>query len=96
MENFAIQHFFFAGIMPSTIVPINLTRSHSMKAAPEGLRYGNFEGIVYLPPVKSDSSVGVQSYSKYNNQQIYKTICDWFESWRPWQQKTLLYGIVDR
>nr|XP_011434604.2 uncharacterized protein LOC105333367 isoform X7 [Crassostrea gigas] len=82
--------------MPSTIVPINLTRSHSMKAAPEGLRYGNFEGIVYLPPVKSDSSLGVQSYSKYNNQQIYKTICDWFDSWRPWQQKTLLYGIVDR
>lgn len=67
-----------------------------MKAAPEGLRYGNFEGIVYLPPVKSDSSLGVQSYSKYNNQQIYKTICDWFDSWRPWQQKTLLYGIVDR
>ncbi|XP_078313389.1 uncharacterized protein LOC111129939 isoform X5 [Crassostrea virginica] len=82
--------------MPSTIVPISLTRSHSMKGAPEGLRYGNFEGIVYLPPVKSDSSEGVQSYSKYNNQQIYKTICDWFESWRPWQQKTLLYGIVDR
>ncbi|XP_061173649.1 uncharacterized protein LOC133182820 [Saccostrea echinata] len=82
--------------MPSTIVPINLTRSHSLKAAPEGLRYGNFEGIVYLPPIKSDSSVGVQNYSKFNNQQIYKTICDWFDSWRPWQQKTLLYGIVDR
>ncbi|XP_048738031.1 uncharacterized protein LOC125652709 isoform X3 [Ostrea edulis] len=82
--------------MPSTIVPISLTRSHSLKGAPEGLRYGNFEGIVYLPPLKSDSSVGVQSYSKFNNQQIYKTICDWFESWRPWQQKTLLYGIVDR
>lgn len=38
-----------------------------MKVVFEGLRYGNFEGIVYLLLVKLDSFLGVQSYFKYNN-----------------------------
>ena len=32
----------------------------------------------------------------YNNQQIYKKVIEWFESWRPWQQRTLLCGLTNR
>ncbi|KAK3093973.1 hypothetical protein FSP39_022386 [Pinctada imbricata] len=82
--------------MPATIVPINLTRSYSLRN-PDGLRYGNFEGMVHLPPLtRSSKPIEQVNFSKFNNEQIYRTICEWFESWRAWQQRTLLYGIVDR
>ncbi|XP_076100012.1 uncharacterized protein LOC143069321 isoform X8 [Mytilus galloprovincialis] len=81
--------------MPSSIVPINLTRDFSIKPA-HGLRYGNFEGVVYLPPTAKYEKRGEQNFSKLNNQQIYKKICDWFEVWRSWQQQHLLFGIIDR
>ncbi|XP_052058636.1 uncharacterized protein LOC127698930 isoform X13 [Mytilus californianus] len=81
--------------MPSSIVPINLTRDFSIKPA-HGLRYGNFEGVVYLPPTTKYEKRGEQNFSKLNNQQIYKKICDWFEVWRSWQQQHLLCGIIDR
>ncbi|CAC5412148.1 unnamed protein product [Mytilus coruscus] len=61
-----------------------------------GLRYGNFEGVVYLPPTTKYKKRGEQNFSKLNNQQIYKKICDWFEVWRSWQQQHLLCGIIDR
>ena len=32
----------------------------------------------------------------YSNQQIYKEVIQWFESWRPWQQRTLLCGLTNR
>lgn len=80
--------------MPSTIVPINLTRNFSVRPA-NGLRYGNFEGVVYLPPAKDEKKAD-HDFSKLNNQQIYKKICDWFDVWRPWQQQHLLCGIADR
>ncbi|KAL5009186.1 hypothetical protein ScPMuIL_014767 [Solemya velum] len=82
--------------MPSYIAPIEHTRTLCLKPV-DGLRYGNFEGVVHLPPVSKDhAKLGLHSYSALNNQQIYKTICDWFQAYRPWQQKALLYGIVDR
>ena len=81
--------------MPSFIAPIEHTRSFSLKPA-EGLRYGNFEGVINLPPVIKTKKLGEHSFSTLNNQQIYKTICEWYEGWRAWQQKILLCGIVDR
>ncbi|XP_041351427.1 uncharacterized protein LOC121370341 [Gigantopelta aegis] len=82
-------------MMPATIAPIELTRAYSVKAA-KGLRYGNFEGVVHLPPVTVSQSLGEHSFSQLNNQQIYKTICDWFQAWQPWQQDLLLCGIANR
>ena len=29
-------------------------------------------------------------------QQIHKKVTEWFESWRPWQQRTLLCGLTNR
>lgn len=81
--------------MPASIVPINLTRDFSVRPV-KGLRYGNFEGVVYLPPTTKDDKVAEIDFSRLNNQQIYKKIGDWFEAWRPWQQQHLLCGIVDR
>ena len=31
-----------------------------------------------------------------SNQQIYKRVLEWFEIWRPWQQRMLLCGITNR
>ena len=81
--------------MPAYIAPIETTRSFSVQPA-KGLRYGNFEGVVHLPPVTATTKLGEHSFSTLNNQQIYKTVCEWFEGWRPWQQRVLLCGIVDR
>ncbi|KAJ8308635.1 hypothetical protein KUTeg_013509 [Tegillarca granosa] len=84
------------GQMPSSIISIEQTRNFSVKPI-DGLRFGNFEGTVYLPPIiKDQATISEESLSSLNNRQIYKTICDWFESWRPWQQHILLCGIVDR
>lgn len=81
--------------MPAYIAPIETTRSYSVQPA-KGLRYGNFEGVVHLPPVIKTTKLGEHSFSTLNNQQIYKTVCEWFEGWRAWQQRVLLCGIVDR
>ncbi|XP_076442322.1 uncharacterized protein LOC143281175 [Babylonia areolata] len=83
--------------MPSTITPIEQTRGFAVRPA-QGLRFGNFEGAVHLPPVKHSSApaVGVHSFSTLNNQHIYRTVTDWVQSWQPWQHKVLLYSIVNR
>ncbi|KAK3591798.1 hypothetical protein CHS0354_007651 [Potamilus streckersoni] len=82
--------------MPAYIRPIQHTRDFSLKP-PDGLRYGNFDSIVHLPPINSGSQkIGPHSLSVLNNQQICRMVCEWFEIWRPWQQRTLLCGIVDR
>ncbi|KAL4238509.1 hypothetical protein ACF0H5_003217 [Mactra antiquata] len=82
--------------MPAFITPIEHTRASFLKP-PDGLRFGNFEGVVHLPPPTSvGNKIVTQSFSSLNNQQIYKTICEWYDDWRPWQQKVLLCGIVDR
>ncbi|XP_045168387.2 uncharacterized protein LOC123531449 isoform X2 [Mercenaria mercenaria] len=81
--------------MPAFIAPIEHTRAAFLKH-PDGLRFGNFEGVVHLPPVPVDRKQVSRSFSTLNNQQIYKTVCEWYEVWRPWQQKVLLCGIVDR
>lgn len=81
--------------MPSTIVPITRTRDYSLKPV-SGLRYGNFEGVVHLPPLVHGPRVGMQSFCFLNNQQIYRKVTDWFQAWRPWQQCVLLCGIGDR
>ncbi|XP_052276221.1 uncharacterized protein LOC127875293 isoform X2 [Dreissena polymorpha] len=82
--------------MPAYILPIERTRAAFLKP-PGGLRFGNFEGVVNLPPLKPlVSSLGAQSFSSLNNNQIYKAVCDWYETWRPWQQRVLICGIVDR
>ncbi|KAL8567723.1 hypothetical protein ACOMHN_009031 [Nucella lapillus] len=81
--------------MPSTITPIEKTRGYAVRPA-QGLRFGNFERVVHLPPVKPQSGVGPHSFSTLNNRQIYRTVTDWLQSWQPWQQKILLYSIVNR
>ncbi|KAL3873662.1 hypothetical protein ACJMK2_036756, partial [Sinanodonta woodiana] len=82
--------------MPAYIRPIQHTRDFSLKP-PDGLRYGNFDSIVHLPPINSGSQkIGPHSLAVLNNQQICRTVSEWFEIWRPWQQRTLLCGIVDR
>lgn len=81
--------------MPSHIAPVGLTRSYAVRPA-AGLRFGNFEGVVHLPPVKNVGTLGPHSFSTLNNQHIYRTVCEWVESWQPWQQKVILYSIVNR
>ncbi|XP_005110531.2 uncharacterized protein LOC101858072 [Aplysia californica] len=81
--------------MPSTIQAIDSTRSHSIKPA-QGLRYGNFEGVRNLPPIRKSDSYSDQNLWSMNNEQIYRTVCQWMETWRPWQQRTLLCGIANR
>ncbi|XP_046575724.1 uncharacterized protein LOC124283744 [Haliotis rubra] len=79
--------------MPSTIAPINLTRNNSIRPA-SGLRYGNFEGVTHLPPLNTGGRYS--DFTSLNNQQIFKTVCEWFEAWRPWQQRISLCGIANR
>merc|ERR1712244_65336 len=31
-----------------------------------------------------------------NNDQIYRKVCEWIETWQVWQQRTLLFGIGNR
>ncbi|XP_033734739.1 uncharacterized protein LOC117323561 isoform X2 [Pecten maximus] len=81
--------------MPASIVPIVRTRDYSLKPV-TGLRYGNFEGVVHLPPLVQGPRVGMQNFSLINNQQIYRKVTEWFQTWRPWQQCVLLCGIADR
>ncbi|XP_021366958.1 uncharacterized protein LOC110459164 isoform X2 [Mizuhopecten yessoensis] len=81
--------------MPASIVPIVRTRDYSLKPV-TGLRYGNFEGVVHLPPLAQGPRVGMQNFCLINNQQIYRKVTDWFQAWRPWQQCVLLCGIADR
>ncbi|XP_060066059.1 uncharacterized protein LOC132546363 [Ylistrum balloti] len=81
--------------MPAPIVPIIRTRDYSLKPV-TGLRYGNFEGVVHLPPLVQGPRVGMQNFSLINNQQIYRKVTEWFQTWRPWQQCVLLCGIADR
>ena len=81
--------------MPSSIAPIEQTRGYAVRPA-AGLRFGNFEGVVHLPPLKHHSALGPHSYSTLNNQQIYRTVTEWVQSWQPWQQKVLLYSIANR
>ncbi|XP_067681342.1 uncharacterized protein [Haliotis asinina] len=79
--------------MPSTIAPIKLTRNNSIRPA-SGLRYGNFEGVTHLPPLNTGGRY--TDFNSLNNQQIFKTVCEWFEAWRPWQQRISLCGIANR
>ncbi|KAK6182390.1 hypothetical protein SNE40_010093 [Patella caerulea] len=82
--------------MPSTIVPILSTREFSLQPA-KGLRYGNFEGVAHLPPVEQETGrLSERNVSQLNNQQIYNKICEWFETWKSWQQKLALSGISNR
>ncbi|XP_069116437.1 uncharacterized protein [Argopecten irradians] len=81
--------------MPASIVPIVRTRDYSLKPV-TGLRYGNFEGVVHLPPLVQGPRVGMQNFSLINNQQIYRKVTEWYQTWRPWQQCVLLCGIADR
>ncbi|XP_025103744.1 uncharacterized protein LOC112569895 isoform X3 [Pomacea canaliculata] len=81
--------------MPATIAPIQLTRNNAIKPA-YGQRFGNFDGVVHLPPVKIQTSRAGHRFSDLNNQQIYRTVCDWVSIWQQWQQKILLYSIANR
>ncbi|XP_052767636.1 uncharacterized protein LOC128208212 isoform X2 [Mya arenaria] len=83
--------------MPAYILPVEHTRASFLKP-PDGLRFGNFDCMVHLPPPLPLKTLGpaTQSFSSLNNQQIYKLVCEWYEVWRPWQQRVLLCGIVDR
>ncbi|KAH9495044.1 hypothetical protein Btru_018681 [Bulinus truncatus] len=84
--------------MPSTIIsvpPADVTRVSALKPA-AGLRYGNFDGIKWLPPIKSKDPSPEENIWTIQNDQINQTVCQWMEQWRPWQQKTLICSIANR
>ncbi|XP_071507403.1 uncharacterized protein [Diadema antillarum] len=59
----------------------------------------NFASIQSLPSVMSarptaKSREHVSTF--FNNRQILRTICDWFETWMPWQRRIVLCGTTDR
>ncbi|RUS85694.1 hypothetical protein EGW08_006570 [Elysia chlorotica] len=81
--------------MPSTIAPIDATRASSVRPA-QGLRYGNFEGVRNLPPVRKSDALSEHNFWAINNEHICDTVCQWMESWQPWQQRTLLCGVANR
>ncbi|GFO03861.1 F-box/WD repeat-containing protein 7 [Plakobranchus ocellatus] len=81
--------------MPSTIAPIDATRGCAVQPA-KGLRYGNFEGVRNLPPVQTSDGINEQNFWEINNEQICSTVCQWMETWQPWQQRTLLCGVANR
>ncbi|XP_070576940.1 uncharacterized protein [Ptychodera flava] len=74
---------------------IRETRDAAVRPA-EGLRFGNFGGVVALPSVGPSHKAGQHLKSYFNNLQIYHKICEWFESWMPWQRRMLLCGLTDR
>ncbi|KAK0054820.1 hypothetical protein Bpfe_015666 [Biomphalaria pfeifferi] len=84
--------------MPSNIIsvpPVDLTRVNAVKPA-LGLRYGNFDGIKFLPPIQGQETIQDESIWSIQNDQICQRVCQWMEQWRPWQQKTLICGIANR
>ncbi|XP_077998782.1 uncharacterized protein LOC144451749 [Glandiceps talaboti] len=81
-----------AQFLPSAI---RETRDCAVRPA-AGLRFGNFSGVVTLPSVGPSHKAGQHAKSYFNNLQIYHKICEWFESWMPWQRRLLLCGLTDR
>lgn len=79
------------GFQPS----ITATRDEALRP-PKGFRFGNFEGIKVLPSVGTGHVAGQHAKSYFNNRQIFFTICDWFETWMPWQKRIVLCGTTDR
>ncbi|XP_038072314.1 uncharacterized protein LOC119740909 isoform X2 [Patiria miniata] len=74
-------------------------RQGTFQLARKGLRFGNFEGVKTLPKVGSTSVTDEQlakTGSHFNNKQIFRKICQWFETWMPWQKRILLCGTTDR
>ena len=74
---------------------ITATKDEALRP-PKGFRFGNFEGIRTLPSVGAGHVAGQHVKSYFNNKQIFYTICDWFETWMPWQKRIVLCGTTDR
>ena len=53
-----------------------------------------FPGSVVCDTRQSDTDIHNSQFC--STQQIYKKVTEWFESWRPWQQRTLLCGLTNR
>ncbi|XP_059140672.1 uncharacterized protein LOC131928617 isoform X2 [Physella acuta] len=83
--------------MPVTVVPVvplDLNRAPP-KPFPR-LRYGNFEIFNHLPPLHKSFTSGEDHSSRVVNEQIFQTVCQWMDTWQPWQQKNFLYGVANR
>ncbi len=74
---------------------ITTTKDEALRP-PKGFRFGNFEGIRTLPSVGPGHIAGQHVKSYFNNKQIFYTICEWFETWMPWQRRIILCGTTDR
>ncbi|XP_072030385.1 uncharacterized protein [Amphiura filiformis] len=74
---------------------ITATKDEALKP-PKGFRFGNFEGVRALPSVGTAHIAGQHVNSYFNNKQIFYTICEWFETWMPWQRRIILCGTTDR
>lgn len=75
---------------------VERTRDFSVKPLPAGLRYGNFGCVRTLPHVGRGHVAGQHFVPYFNNQQLFRKVWEWFESWTPWQQKMLLCGLTNR
>ncbi|XP_022089096.1 uncharacterized protein LOC110978414 isoform X2 [Acanthaster planci] len=74
-------------------------RRSTFQLPQKNLRYGNFEGVKALPHVGSAAVTSEQlakTGSHFNNKRIFQKVCQWFETWMPWQKRILLCGITDR
>ena len=81
--------------MAKFIPSVAETRERIQK--PKGdFRFANFESSPNLPTSGPayKSKQHVKTY--FNNKQIFQTICDWFDTWMPWQKRIVLCGTTDR
>ncbi|XP_041469450.1 uncharacterized protein LOC121419173 isoform X3 [Lytechinus variegatus] len=81
--------------MAKFITPVSETRGNVQRMKGD-YRYGHFEVIPNLPTSgpAQNSEKHVRTY--FNNKQIFRTICEWFEVWMPWQRRIVLCGTTDR
>jgi hypothetical protein len=72
--------------------------SSSIPARP-GASYGHRKLQSYSVLSHTGSSEDILSLKQQadlNNKHIFKKIREWFETWRPWQQRMLVCGLTDR
>ena len=81
--------------MPSKIVAVSSTKPQAMRSG-QGLRYGNFDGVRNLPPIRTSERFSDENLWAMNNDQIFRTVCEWMESWQQWQLRALFCGIANR
>ncbi|XP_013396314.1 LOW QUALITY PROTEIN: uncharacterized protein LOC106163305 [Lingula anatina] len=87
--------YFKISTMPSFLPYIDPPSRELTLKPTKGLRYATYDSPLSIPSVGTKQKPSeFQAY--INTKQIYKKIFEWFDSWRPWQQKHLLAGLTER